>query len=205
MSSWLVDDYGFQRCLSEPSIFVKKEGEHELVLINAVDNQLYYSTCDDMRKKFEKDVCEKYDVDMMGQAHWYLQSRITQHTNYDVTIDQSRYIALMCNRFMPNIGIENITERELLKYAAPLPTEFIASKEDASENYMQVKELEEEFGFEYASLIGMLIYLMNTAFILHFPITKLARFMALPGKTHSKAATHLLKFFRCHHRKYGLT
>ena len=77
LSSWLVDDYGFQRCLSEPSIFVKKEGDHELVLINAVDDQLYYSTCDDMRKKFEKDVCDKYDVDMMGQAHWYLQSRIT--------------------------------------------------------------------------------------------------------------------------------
>ena len=158
-----------------------------------------------MRKKFEKDVRDKYDVDIMGHAHWYLQSRITQHTNYDVTIDQSRYIALMCNRFMPNIGVENITERELLKYAALLPTEFVASKEDASENYMQVKELEEEFGFEYASLIGMLIYLMNTAFVLHFPITKLARFMALPGRTHFKAAKHLLNFLRCHHHQLGLT
>ena len=158
-----------------------------------------------MRKKFERDECNKYDVDMMGQAHWHLQSRITQHTNYDFTIDQSRYIALMCNRFMPNIGIENIIKREMLKYAAPLPTECIASKADNSENYMQVKELEKEFGFEYASLIGMLIYLMNTAFILHFSITKLARFMALPGRTHFKAVKHLLNFLRCHHRQLGLT
>ena len=57
----------------------------------------------------------------------------------------------------------------MLKYAAPLLAEFFVSKEDASENYMQVKEIKEEFGFEYSSLIGMLIYLMNTAFILHFP------------------------------------
>ena len=112
-------------------------------MINAVDDQLYYSTSDEMRKVFGRDVCNKYDVDMMGQAHWYLQSRITQHTNYDVTIAQSRYIALMCSRFMPNIGIENITESEMLKYAAPLPTEFVASKADNSENYMQVKDLEE--------------------------------------------------------------
>ena len=111
----------------------------------------------------------------------------------------------MCNKFMPNIGIKNITERELLKYAAPLPTEFVASKEDASENYMQAKELEEEFRLEYASLIRMLIYLMNTAFIIHFPITKIARFMALPGRTHFKAAKHLLNFLRCHHRQLGLT
>ena len=89
--------YGFQRCLAEPSIYVKRKNGHELVLINAVGDQLYYSTSDKIRKEFEEAVTKKYDVELMGQAHWYLQSRITQSENYDVTIDQSRYVALICN------------------------------------------------------------------------------------------------------------
>ena len=78
LSAWLVDVHGFQRCLAEPSIFVKRQDDgNEIVPINAVDDQLYYSTSDDIRKDFEKAVCDKYDVELMEQAHWYLQSRIT--------------------------------------------------------------------------------------------------------------------------------
>ena len=85
------------------------------MLINAVDDQLYYSTSDEMRKDFEKSVCDKYDVELMGQAHWYLQSKITQHASFDVTVDQFRYIELICNRFLPSIGVDNITEAERSK------------------------------------------------------------------------------------------
>ena len=74
LSDWLVNTYHFKRCLSSPSIFIKRENGHELVLINAVDDQLYYSTSDEMRKKFEKDLDNKYNVEFMGQVHWYLQS-----------------------------------------------------------------------------------------------------------------------------------
>ena len=74
----------------------------------------------------------------------------------------------------------------------PLSTTFVAQKEDCSQNYVEVMELQEEFGFEYPSVIGSLIYLMNTGFALHFAITKLAKFNALPGRAHFKAVKHLL-------------
>jgi hypothetical protein len=45
---------------------------------------------------------------------------------------------------------------------------------------------------------------MNTAFILHFPITKLGKFNCLPGRRHFKAAKHLLNYIRCHHTTFGL-
>ena len=41
LSSWLVDVYGFKRSLSEPSNFIKWEGHHNLVMINAMDDRLY--------------------------------------------------------------------------------------------------------------------------------------------------------------------
>lgn len=109
-----------------------------------------------MRKAFEAAVTKQYNVEFMGQAHWYLQARITQSANYDITIDQSRYIALICNRFLPQKGVKGVTDAERKKYAAPLPYNFVASKEDRSETYIQVLQLQEEFGFEYASVMACL-------------------------------------------------
>ena len=140
-----------------------------------------------MRKWFEACLDGQYKVDFLGQAHWYLQSRITRHANFDITFDQSRYIAVMCNRFLPNLGIANVTDAERKRFAAPLPHDFVATKEDKSASYLDVLQLQEEFGFEYPSAIGMLIYLMNTAFAFHFPISKLAKFNSLPGQKHFKA------------------
>ena len=51
----------------------------------------------------------------------------------------------------------------------------------------------------------MLIYLMNTAFALHFAISKLAKFTTLPGCVHFKALSHLLHYLRCHHTSFGVT
>ena len=205
LSDWLTNTYEFARILSEPSIFIKRENGGKLVLINAVDDQLYYSTSDKMREQFEKDVQAKYNVELMGQAHWYLQARLTQAANFDITIDQSRYISLICSSFLPHKGIDEVTDAECKKYAAPLPYGFVATKEDRSENMLEVEKLQEEFKFEYASVIGMLIYLMNTAFTLHFAITKLGKFNARPGRTHFKAVQHLLHHLRCYHTSYGMT
>ena len=148
---------------------------------------MYFSTSDVLRKKFEEDISDQFDVDLLGQAPWYLQSRITQHANYDIGIDQSRYIALIVSRFLPSLGVEDVTDSERKKYSAPLPYDFVANKDDRSDTYLQVIALQEEFRFEYASVIGMLIYLMNTAFLLHFPISKLGKFNSLPGRKHFKA------------------
>ena len=191
--------YGFERLKAAASIFVKKQNGHKIILLNAVDDQLYYSTSDEMRKKFEYNVGQRFDVDLMGQAHWYLQSRITQSANFDITVDQSRYIALIIARFLPQLGVDNVTDEEKKKYDTPLPHDFVATKKERSENYLEVLKLQEEFGFEYASVIGMLIYLMNTAFMLNFAISKLGKFNSLPGRKHFKALNHMLRYLRCHH------
>ena len=101
--------------------------------------------------------------------------------------------------------MENITEAERAKYSTPLPHDFIASKDDKSTTYVEVLKLQEEFGFEYASVIGMFIYLLNTCFAGHFAITKLAKFMTLPGLKHFKETRHMLKYLRCNYLRFGVT
>ena len=204
LSAWLVS-YGFKRCLAAQSIFILTEGQDKLVIVNAVDDQLYFSTSDDMRKRFEEAIAKHFDVDLLGQAHWYLQSRITQAANYDVTVDQSRYIALIISRFLPGIDINTLSDFQVRKYSAPLPYDFVASRQDCSPDKEAVKNLQEEFGFEYPSVIGMLIYLMNTAYYLHFAISKLGKFNNLPGRRHFKALKHLLMHLACNRLRCGVT
>ena len=123
----------------------------------------------------------------MGIAHWYLQGRLLQNEDYSIVLDQSRYMALIASRFLPQHDNTNITKEDKEKYHSPLPTTFVATKKDCSNNLLEVQTLEEEFGFQYSSAIGMLIFLLNTATVLHFAIRKLARFNTLPGRNHYKA------------------
>jgi hypothetical protein len=204
LSSWLAN-YGLIRLESEGSIFMLREGNKFLCLLNAVDDQLYFSNCDDMRRKFEAAVKNDFDVDFLGQAHWYLQARITQHTDFSVTLDQSRYAALICTRFIPTLPISDITPADRERYRQVLPSGFIATKKDMANDMFEVMRLQDEFGFKYASVVGMLIFSMNTFVYLHFAIRKLAKFMIRPGRVHYAAAAHLLRHLRCNTRTGGLT
>jgi hypothetical protein len=98
-----------------------RRGKFFLCLLNAVDDQLYFSNCEKMRLKFEAAVRADFDVEFLGQAHWYLQARITQHANFSITLDQSRYAALICSRFVPTLPISTITpeDRERYRQASP--------------------------------------------------------------------------------------
>ena len=137
------------------------KGDKFLCLLNAVDDQLYFSNCDDLRRHYEAVVKADFDVDFLGQAHWYLQARITQHTDFSITLDQSRYAALICSRFIPTLPISNITPADQERYFQVLPSGFVATKVDLADDMFEVKRLEDEFGFKHASVIGMLIFSMN--------------------------------------------
>jgi hypothetical protein len=90
------------------------------------------------------------------------------------------------------------------KYATPVPSTIIFTKSDCSPTYSKVVELQQEFGFEYAAVVGSLIYLMNTYTRLNHSIRKLARFMQYPGRTHFNLLLHLLCHLQCHRLRGGI-
>ena len=203
-SDWLINEYGFERCPSEESIYIFRKGDLFIYMINCVDDQLYFANDDSLRADFETKLAARFKVDIMGWAHWYLQARLTQHANYSITLDQSRYMALIATRFLPQHPVANITTEDKKKYASPLPPTFVPSIEQKSQTYSEVKDLEEKYGFKYSSAIGMLIFLMNTTITLQYGIRKLAKFNAMPGKAHYKALIHLLHHIRTHRCDFGI-
>jgi hypothetical protein len=40
----------------------------------------------------------------MGQAHWYLSTRINQLSNYDIELDQSRYCKAVVKKYLDSAG-----------------------------------------------------------------------------------------------------
>ena len=149
-------------------------------------------------------MCTRFECKLLGQLHWFLQARITQHTNFDITLDQSRYVTAMLKRFLPNYDAITPLQQDVTKYAAPLPNDTIFTKEDCATDLFALKELEYEFQLDYPVVIGCLLWILNTYPRLQFAIRKLAKYMRLPGRTHFRAIQHLLHHIRCNHA-FGLT
>jgi hypothetical protein len=178
--------------------------EDWIVLLNYCDDSAYFTSSEIVRTNFEQEMCKRFHCKLLGQIHWFLQARITQYENFDITLDQSRYAASMCARFLPNDAITNPSQSDKLKYTSPLPNEFVFTKADQSETFVDVMKLQEEFNFEYPVVMGCLLWILNTFSRLQFPIRKLAKFMRLPGRNHFRAMLHLLHHIRCYHLN-GLT
>jgi hypothetical protein len=204
-SKWLTSsEIGFSRLPSEESIYIKRSDSDFIVVLNAVDDQLYFATNPALRNWFENETQTRFDVQLMGQANWYLQSRITQHTDYSITLDQSRYAALVLQRYLLRATDADVTEQMKKKYATPIPVTTIFTKKDCSATYADVMNIQHEFGFEYAAAVGSLIYLMNTYIRLNYGIRKLARFMQYPGRNHFKTLQHLLRHLQCYRLQGGI-
>ena len=143
------------------------------------------------------------DIEDMGMAHWYLQGRLTQNEDYSVVLDQLWYMVLIALRFCPQHDNTNVTKEDKTKRESPSPTTFIPTTKDCATNSHELQQLEQIYGFQYSSVIGMLIFLLNTATVLQYAIGKLAQFDALPQKKHFKALINLLHHVRTHKHDYG--
>jgi hypothetical protein len=119
---------GFARLPSEGSIYNKRTESDFIVVLNAVDDQLYFATAPSLKQWFEEATQSRFDIQLMGQANWYLQSRITQCIDHSITIDQSRYAALVLQNFLNGASDSQVTIKMKSKYSTPVPTITVFTK-----------------------------------------------------------------------------
>ena len=77
-------------------------------------------------------------------------------------------------------------------------------KQHKSKKEQEAKKLTEQFRMEYSSVIGSLIYLLNTSPDITFAVTKLAKFMRVLRQEHFRALIHLLQCLR-DNSNFGIT
>jgi hypothetical protein len=141
---------------------------------------------------FEESLGKRFSIELMGQAHWYLSSRVTQEANFNISIDQSRYCLSVVKRYLDTAGCPKVNRT----HSSPLPAEFVPSADDCSPSQEAVKALEEQYNIAYDSCVGALIYLAQTRPDIAFPVNKLAKFSRSPGTKHFEAILHLLRYLR---------
>ena len=118
--------------------------------------------------------------------------RITQNADFSVCADQSRYCLAIVNKYLNHATVPASEKR----HDRFLPCDMTFTKKDASENDVQVKELMRKFNLHYRACIGALIYLTATRVDISFPVSKLAKYSACPGKRHFMGLVHLLRYLR---------
>ena len=166
--------------------------------LHYVDDILVDSNDEAALGDFFQRIKQRFDLEVKPRADWYLQTRINQDKDKNITLDQTRYCKSMIQRFLPTLANQEPTRAEARVYVDPVKPNAPLSKADRSKSQEEVLELEREYGFRYLELIGCFNWLSYTCLEELYAIRKLCRFMSLPGRPHFLAALHLLHHFRCH-------
>jgi len=91
-----------------------------------VDDKLFFGNNEIILTEFKDKISKRFDVEFLGQAHWYLSARIHQDAEFNVTLDQARYCKSIINRFLEKAG----AKKKPRFHNTILPAEFVPSAED---------------------------------------------------------------------------
>jgi hypothetical protein len=163
-----------------------------LYVLNYVDDMLYYCKDSTKTKEFEEKLRARFHLELMGQAHWYLGTRINQLSNYDIELNQSRYCLSIIKRYLETAG----AARNDRPHITPFALDFVPTADDCSSDENAALQLQKEYNIDFASCIGSLIYLGKTRCDIVYAVNKLAKFTRQPGRNHFNALLHLLRYLR---------
>jgi hypothetical protein len=199
MREWL-ESYGFKESTADPSILIKHMKSGWIKLLSYVDDQLYFGSTREAEEQFERDLGKRFNIDLKGDAHWFLSTWITRH-NKDYTLDQAQYSINLLNKYQP----ENCRWGRSPNQHTPLPPGMQMSAEWCPMTKQDYKEIEGRFGgLDYRSCIGSLIYLAaGTQYDILYAMTKLAKFAKNPGMHRYECLYHLLGYLN-RTRHYGI-
>ena len=175
------------------------DNDHMIKLLNYVDDLLYFATHTETLREFERDLSQRFKLELKGQAAWYLSIQINQHSNYDISINQDHYLQSITKRFLTNLCVPDDSHF----HPTPLPSTFILTSDDLAPDIDQSEQLQQEFNLDFRACVGCLLYLAYTRPDIIYGVNKLAKCGHRPGETHIRAIIHLLRYLH-DHPNYGL-
>ncbi len=141
-----------------------------------VEDMLYYRTSTP-GGKHSKELLQKrfINVELIGQANWYLSTRINQLGNLNIELDQSRYCRSSVKKYLDMAGAKKVSSH----HSTPLALDLIPTSEDGS------------------------IDLAMTRCDVTFAVSKSAKFSKRPGKPHFEAMLHVVRYL-CNNSFIGI-
>jgi len=139
---------GFTASSTVKCLFIKSFDDGSFILVlDYVDDMLYFGSNDDHVTIFEKHLQDRFHLELLGQAHWYLATRVHQNANFDIELDQTGYWLSILKKYLESAGCPK--NNSLV--STPLPLDFTPTSDDCSQSEEDVAKLEKEFNIEYTS------------------------------------------------------
>ncbi|KAL4309595.1 hypothetical protein GQ457_01G033490 [Hibiscus cannabinus] len=177
-----IDSYlqklGFQRCVNEATLYLKKEKNADLLVISLyVDDLLVMGSNDKAVSEFKLSMQKEFEMSDLGLMSYFLGMEINQ-SKAGIFISQNKYALDVLKKFKLESckGVDS-----------PLPSNLKLSKNDGEKLYDPSI---------FRSIVGSLLYMTATRPDLMFPATLLSRFLSSPTDVHLGVAKRVLRYVK---------
>ncbi|KAI5334598.1 hypothetical protein L3X38_024731 [Prunus dulcis] len=168
---------GFNRSLSEATLYTKRSSSGILIVSLYVDDIIYTGSSKEMMLEFKNEMMRQYEMTDLGLLHHFLGLGVLQ-TDTCIFLHQKKYAKTLLDKF----GL-----KDCKSVATPLAVNEKLSKVDGS-------DLADET--LYRQMVGSLLYLTATRPDIMFASSLLARFMHNPSKKHMGTAKRVLRYIQ---------
>ncbi|GJT63896.1 retrovirus-related pol polyprotein from transposon TNT 1-94 [Tanacetum coccineum] len=167
----------FSKGTVDPTLFIRRQGKHILLLQIYVDDIIFASTTPELCDQFLKIMCSKFKMSMMGKISFFLGLQISQSPR-GIFINQSKYALESLKKY----GMES---------SDPVDTPMVEkSKLDEDTQGKAVDPT------HYRGMVGTLMYLTASRPDLTFVVCMCARYQAKPTEKHLHAVKRIFKYLR---------
>ena len=133
---WLIEE-GFIKYQFHMSIYYKYAPDGTNFILFYVDNCTYWYNYEAIVKWFLDALGERFHVNLLGYAHWFMSIRISQMKDHSISVDQARYDTSFVAEYLDTDTVKTSTKF----YKNTFPSGMVFTKADASTSDYQVENL----------------------------------------------------------------
>ena len=122
------------RCIS---IYKYAPDGSKIVILSCVDNCVYFYTNESLGKCFVDTLENRFHVNFLGYAHWFMSIIISQMKDHSISVDQDKYSTSIVAKYLDTATFKVIKRF----YKTTLLSDMISTKEDTSTSDEQVEKL----------------------------------------------------------------
>ena len=134
LTEWLLEA-GFIQSQIQISIYYRYAPDgSKIVDLSYVDDFFYWYTNEDLRKWFVDTLGNRFHVNFLGYAHWFMSIGISQLKDHSISVDQTRYATSIVAKYLDTATVKV----SKTFYKITLTDDMIFTKEDVSTSDEQV-------------------------------------------------------------------
>ncbi|KAJ9551482.1 hypothetical protein OSB04_015527 [Centaurea solstitialis] len=176
LSQFLVAS-GYSKGKIDNTLFIKREGEHIMLVQIYVDDIIFGSTCPKFCDTFSKLMMTRYEMSMMGELNFFLGLQVKQ-LSAGIFINQAKYIKDILKKY-------NLENAKIMK--TPM-SPSCAVDSDPDGTVVDVTT--------YRGMIGSLMYLTASRPDIMFLTCLCARYQSMPKVSHLKAVKRIFRYLK---------